>query len=746
MNNTPFLILLLLFCSPFLATAQKETNNWIFGINAGLNFNNNIPAPIPNSAMNTGEGCSSISDKHGNLILYTDGLQVWNASHHLIINGSNLKGGHSSTQSALIVPQPDSDSIFYIFTVEEAINSNMSLHYSVVNSKASGGIGEVVQKNVFLTNPVCEKLTAVEHYNGRDIWVIVRLWDSNEYHTYLVTENGVDPIPVVNSTGRWINSLNMTIFAAVGSMKISPDGKYLATAYFGDTGYVALHQFNDVTGDINNPIFLDSLPNSYGVEFSLSSRYLYVSNTSNSLHQFDITANDIKASDTIIDSRKRLAALQMARNGKIYACIVNGDSIAVINYPEGRGDSAQLIVNAVYLEGNTTIYGLPAFVQSVFAFPNFTYKIGCFYDSVQFTAITTRYDSILWDFGDPSSGAANYSTKPYPAHKYTQAGIYNVKFISFRKGSSDTALQTIEIASIPQAYLGKDTTLCPSDTLWLKPEYKKGWRYLWSDQSTDSVLAVFNPGSYWVRIYSDSCSVSDTIDVGEIAIPQIDLGKDTLLCPGESLLIDAHLPTAQSYLWQNGSDKPYLEVTGEGEYWVIVTEECENLSDTIYVTYAPEDSTTLSTYSLDCAESLNVDISNQNGDSYLWQDGFGSPLREINEAGVYWVTIAKAHCLYYANIIVNSHCTVLELPNVFTPNGDGINDLLKPLKKMGINRLDFSVYNRWGKLVHRDNTVNWDGLTNTGEQAVEGVYYWMINFTGEQNQSKSLKGNFTLLR
>ena len=99
--------------------AQKEHYVWYFGDSAGVDFNSGSPVALTNGVLNTLEGCSSISDSAGNLLFYTDGITVYNRFHQQMPNGFGLYGGHSTTQSALIIPQPDSAFIYYIFTADE---------------------------------------------------------------------------------------------------------------------------------------------------------------------------------------------------------------------------------------------------------------------------------------------------------------------------------------------------------------------------------------------------------------------------------------------------------------------------------------------------------------------------------------------------------------------------------------------------------------------------------------------------
>ena len=93
---------------------SKINQNWVFGKNAGLNFGTTSPTPSSGNAISTGEGCASISDAGGTLILYTDGQKVWDGLHNIRAQG--LLGNPSSTQSAIIVPNPGNAAQYYIFT------------------------------------------------------------------------------------------------------------------------------------------------------------------------------------------------------------------------------------------------------------------------------------------------------------------------------------------------------------------------------------------------------------------------------------------------------------------------------------------------------------------------------------------------------------------------------------------------------------------------------------------------------
>jgi hypothetical protein len=194
----------------------------------GLNFATNPPTPLTNSAMNAFEGCATISDAGGNLsMFYTNGNIVWDRNHLPMPSGNGLNGDGAATQTAIIVPRPQNPSQYYIFTVDTNGGAR-GLCYSEVDMSLNGGNGDVTTKNVQLVTPVAEKLTAVRHANGVDVWVIVHGWNNNEFNAYAVTPAGINNVPVVSSTGLVHGGLFSN---AHGYMKASPDAQKIAVRH-----------------------------------------------------------------------------------------------------------------------------------------------------------------------------------------------------------------------------------------------------------------------------------------------------------------------------------------------------------------------------------------------------------------------------------------------------------------------------------------------------------------------------------
>ncbi|AYQ30703.1 gliding motility-associated C-terminal domain-containing protein [Runella sp. SP2] len=124
-------------------------------------------------------------------------------------------------------------------------------------------------------------------------------------------------------------------------------------------------------------------------------------------------------------------------------------------------------------------------------------------------------------------------------------------------------------------------------------------------------------------------------------------------------------------------------------------------------------------------------------------------------AGCYYVTAVSRFGTESAksNTVCNDNCTSLKLPNVFTPNGDGKNDLFTPLSCTAfIETITFVVYNRWGTKIFESNNpnINWDGKTSDGQDLPSGTYYYQVTVTFKTLQKTSepltLKGWIQLIK
>ena len=331
--------------------AQKEANVWIFDEDLGIDFNFDRFTPFNGTGIDQPGGSASICDKTtGALLFYTDGRNVWNRNFALMPNGTQLRGGYTSDQAALIVPYPGDDNLYYLFTTKSYsdtiplsnVDSEYSgLYYSVIDMRLNKGLGDVVKqtKNTRLTEKSTEKLTAVPHINGRDYWVITHEWGTDRFVVFPLTDTGVGS-PDYFSFGPTYGH-----YESQGRLHASPDGRMLACAVSSLPIYelanpLELYNFNAATGIISNRRVLGNYPQLYGVSFSPDNSKLYFSFFDNyrpygeRLFQLDLNAGETEAiintqtlinfvSETGIGGNDTISGgmLHLAPDGRLYISI-----------------------------------------------------------------------------------------------------------------------------------------------------------------------------------------------------------------------------------------------------------------------------------------------------------------------------------------------------------------------------------------------------------------------------------------
>jgi gliding motility-associated-like protein len=133
----------------------------------------------------------------------------------------------------------------------------------------------------------------------------------------------------------------------------------------------------------------------------------------------------------------------------------------------------------------------------------------------------------------------------------------------------------------PLVYLGNDTSLCAGETLVLDAQTTNAL-YLWNNNTTNPAITVSEQGVYWVNLTLNNCIATDSIAVIYKQVPLFNLGSDTSLCSGETIMLNAQIAGA-SYLWQDNSSNQTFNVSEPGIYWVIVTNNNCIGADTIKI-------------------------------------------------------------------------------------------------------------------------------------------------------------------
>jgi hypothetical protein len=562
-----FSLLLVLLIATILTNAQKQANYWYFGNHAGVSFALGPPYPLTNGALQTGEGCSSISTAEGTLEFYTDGTYVYNKNHTRMLNGSGLFGHSSSTQSAIIVPRPGTTTEYYIFTVDAADNGlAKGLCYSKVDMTLNGGLGDVVtsEKNISLVPLACEKVTAVGHSDGQSFWVITKKWGNADFYAYRITYDGVVTTPIISTTGPpLVGNISQ---ASKGYLKVSPDGSKIASA--NNTAFnVGIYNFDNSTGTIEHLVTDNNYTNPggydqggpYGVEFSPNSSFLYIGEwkANRRIHQYDLSSGD---PTTILESRQVVAsvgqgsspigALQLGPDNRLYIARYQSGYISRINQPNNPGNDCGFVENALNLSGRQCNYGLPPFIQSFFYLSAdfFWDEPACLgYPTQFYTSASDNPDSVKWTF----PGGVTF-TELNPVYTFPSTGFYSITLEVFLYGQSKSVGHFLQVRPNPQVSIGNDTTICRSEAFYLDPgEYNS---YQWQNGATTQEILADSTGWYWCRVANEwGCTAIDSLYMTAHPNPEVSAGPEITIAEGTTATIQGSVTGGNGdyiYRWE----------------------------------------------------------------------------------------------------------------------------------------------------------------------------------------------------
>ncbi|MCH2225734.1 MAG: DNRLRE domain-containing protein, partial [Crocinitomicaceae bacterium] len=135
---------------------------------------------------------------------------------------------------------------------------------------------------------------------------------------------------------------------------------------------------------------------------------------------------------------------------------------------------------------------------------------------------------------------------------------------------------------------------------------------------------------------------------------------------------------------------------------------------------------------------------------YLWSTGSSNSNFSTSEAGDYWLQLTTNSGVFIDSftVIIEDCSSAISLPNVFTPNGDHINDIFTPTKLKGIQSMNTRILNRWGQLVFETSSklISWDGTTKNAKDVIEGTYFWSITYTTDQGNTDEVHGFVQLVK
>ncbi len=357
----------------------------------------------------------------------------------------------------------------------------------------------------------------------------------------------------------------------------------------------------------------------------------------------------------------------------------------------------------------------------------------CADDSLLIVATGSGFNSLLWSNGSSSN-----------AITVSDTGIYSVQVFN----GPCVATDEIHIGFLPSPVLqlqGQDT-LCQNETLLLEVGIGAAFTYLWQDGSIDSSYLVVGPGTYWAEIGNACGSIRDSILVLSGLGPILDLGPDSMYCGADSIVLNALVPDGH-YQWSTGDTTPTITVLPVGTFSVTVTDLCGTASDTITIRTGIEPLSSLGPDREICKEeTIQLDGGQQDA-SFLWSTGDTSASISISNPGQYWLRVENECGIVSDTISITIKAdSNFYVPNVFTPNGDGISDCFG-ITVINPSEYALSIFDRWGKrLFFSTNPQDqWCGDVH-GQPSPEGVYFLIVRTTDCHGILRNQPGILSLLR
>ncbi|MCI5056129.1 MAG: gliding motility-associated C-terminal domain-containing protein, partial [Flavobacteriales bacterium] len=359
----------------------------------------------------------------------------------------------------------------------------------------------------------------------------------------------------------------------------------------------------------------------------------------------------------------------------------------------------------------------------------------------------------VWSNGDTTANIDSLSP-----------GVY---YVTITDNYGCYSLDTIQINVTPPInvnIMGDDTICYGDSTMLIASGYGSNLQFDWGNGSKND--------SIWVRPYQDSiftvyvlngnkCTETDSIKINVIALPDVTISGEEDVCEGESVLLTAVSTTAVNYHWSNGEtgqdilafwDDPsnVYDVTVTDAHGCIGSARQPFKLNILDKPVAQFDTLSGSVF------SSQIEFYDQSySDIISWNWFFGdedvsalqNPVHDYEVPGDYEVTLIVQNengCFdtAYGEIKLLED---IEIPNVFTPNGDGFNDVFI-IPTTGMDEFHLVIYNRWGSEMFRTEAtkVSWDGMTIAGRPAPEGTYFYELKAKGEKDYSTT--GTLTLIR
>lgn len=326
--------------------------------------------------------------------------------------------------------------------------------------------------------------------------------------------------------------------------------------------------------------------------------------------------------------------------------------------------------------------------------------------------------------------------------------IWVVGIYGDNKCQSDTAYKSIVGGKVEITITGNHT-YCPNETTTIVAHGANN--YIWSTgEASNSIDIGSTSNKFWVVGFNTNGCISDTLHFSISEEPDWDfnIAGNLHLCKGDSTLLT--LNGAHSNIWNNGDTKNAIYIKSAGTFSVVAMNErgCKKLNFFSIEEFSiPEAFFTVSANQIDSRNNqIEVNAEYNPKLQYIFDMGDGTIKHDAKNVHTYHIDNSQAEFRIKLTTINENGCqneyvesidVIPFIPNVFTPNSDGINDIFAP-------NLDLLIIDRFGKNIYQGKN-GWDG-NYKGTKAPSDTYFYIVKYSDKHGNIQSKKGVVTLIR
>ena len=611
-----------------------------------------------------------------------------------MINGQDIELNRDNLQKAVSVPYPERDSVYVLFTagsIDFSRSSVPQLNYSIIDMRLGNGLGAVTSRKNFVYDLGTVQMTPVRHANGRDFWLLAvedregaAQTDNNRFLAFLINPDGVQVNPVVSriSGVEFANSV-FRLRASPDSRKVVAAG-FLTDAVGSSVGSGILLDFDNATGRITKTTLVPG--GGFGLDYDFSP-----------------------------DCRKVYAGGPLGPNGRIYQF--------QIDRPTGEAIAA----TRTEVPNSRQAFGMRLAPDG---------RIYVATNKERLDVITNP---------DAVGSAVNLQRDAY---RFRDTGELPNNLASFTLGKRKDF---------------RAENVCTGQEVRFTPQVNyRVLRWFWdfgdqasgaaNESNEESPSHTFTGGgTYRVRMVTlNRCQEYDTV-VKQVTVyddPVQNLPDSTEVCFGKvPVTFTAQAHPLTKYRWNTGDSTLSVKATRTGWYRVTASNPCATRTDSVWLRVIPRARAVIPDDTVFCEGAPALIDAGFEGADYRWSTGETTRTISLSEKGKYWVEI-RNRCSAATdtfNLVFVPEDLSATIPNVFTPDGDGINERFETYT---INRnYSLTIVDRWGKVVYRTRNplAYWNGRIN-GAEAQSGIYFYAITATDCRGNPVSYKGHVSVLK